>query len=399
MKENIIKVFSFFIGFFITLFLINYLNLENKKVENFNIKTPSKETYTNNTTNIDNNIRNNELNYQIIPYKKYKYMCINTFFDMKKISNTEGRWYESDLKIEDYNPNINEYHYFTFNKIINLKPNTINNNGSYGADLNSIELRGPKSFYFANNTIINELNEFSMIMSIKIREITSKNNIIFEMTGNTETINKDNQEYTFSIVNINIQKNNNNSYDFILTIGNTIYKGNINDIDKNIINNSDFLILGLIYTNNEITFLINKQMYKYKTNNNFIIKLGSTPVIINKDGKINMELFNFIYYKSVIPINEYLNIFKHNYHYLSGLHTIITTPPKVITKNECKKETKIIEGEDLNKRLDELENKLGKCILEKTQNNDNNMKEVKPFELKIYDNIRETSTNLFNFLF
>lgn len=394
MKENIIKVFSFFLGFFITLIIINYFKIENKKIENFTVIKPSKETYINNT-NSNNNI--NKINLEVIPYKKYKYMCINTFFDIKKISNTEGKWYECELRMDNYNPINNEYHYFTFDKMINYKQNTINTDGSYSADINNIELKGPKSFYFANNITTNELNEFSMIMTLKIKDIINKNNILFEMTGNTETIkNSESNKYTYSIININIVKNNNNTYDFILTIGNTIYRGNINNIDKGILKNTDFLVLGLIYTQKEIIFLINKQMYKYKTINNFKIKLGSTPVIINKDGVINMELFNFIYYKSVLPINEYLNIFKHNYHYLSGIHTLINKKP--VIDNKCRNETKIIEGEDLTKRLNELENKIGTCILEKNKKVDTTIKEVKPFEIKLFDNFKDKSS-LFNFLF
>ena len=33
-----IKIFSFFVGLFITLFLINYNNIQNKKIENFKIE-------------------------------------------------------------------------------------------------------------------------------------------------------------------------------------------------------------------------------------------------------------------------------------------------------------------------------------------------------------------------
>jgi len=401
MNKIILKTFGFFIGLFITLFIINYMNIQKKKIENFEINKPSKETYTNlSSTPVSTPAPiSSKIDFQLIPYKNHKYMCINTFFNIKQISNTEGRWYECELNNNEYNSDINEYHYFTFNKMINLKANTINNEeGSYGADINNIQLNGPKSFYFANNTYTNELNEFSMILSIKIKDITSKNNIIFEMTGNTETIKNDTIDYTFSMVNINIYLNDDNKYDFILTIGDVIYKGNINNIDRSVIKNSDFLIIGLIYTNSEITLLINKQMYKYKTIKNFTIKLGSTPVIINKEGLINMELFNFIYYKTILPINEYLNIFKHNYHYLSGLHSAISTNPNIITE-KCDKE---IVSNTLDIRLNELENKLGKCI----QNNKENISnselqedDIKPFNIDIIDNIKTKTSNFFSFLF
>jgi len=383
MEKITIKVLGFFIGFFITLFLINYMNVKNKNIEHFKLNVPTKEDYENQKT-----AEKKDSNFAEIPYKSYKYMCINTFFDTKKISNTEGRWYESELPLTEYKPENNKYHYFTYSKIINLKPNTINNAGSYGADINTIQLNGPKSFYFANNVDTNELNEFSMVMTLKIKDITEKNNIIFEMTGNTETINNDKNEYSFSIININIIINDNGNYDFIITIGNNVYKGNINNIDKSLIKNGDFIVFGLIYTQTKITFLINKQMYYYEPINNFQIKLSSTPIIINKNGTINAELYNFIYYKSVLPITEYLNCFKHNYHYLSGLNNVLETK---------KEEEKPIEIDNmLNDKLNELESKLSNYF-ELNQNNDKNVIEkIQPFNI----NTNNKPTNsFFSFLF
>lgn len=394
MKQIVIKVLGFFIGFFITLFLINYINITNKKIENFTVKTPTKEHYSNSRIKDNDNEINND--YALIPYQANKYMCINTFFDTKKISNAEGRWYECDLPLDEYNDRNNN-NYFTYTKNINLKPNTINKNGSYGADINTIQLNGPKSFYFANNVNTNELNEFSMIMTLKILNIEAKNNILFELTGNTETIDASAQQYTYSIININIITNENGNYDFIIIIGNTEYKGNINNIDKDLIKNNDFIVFGFIYTKSEITFLINKQTYKYTTVNNFQITLSSTPVIINKYGSINMELYNFIYYKTIIPIEEYLNCFKHNYHYLSGLHTIIEN------NRDDGGDTSLIRD-----KLIDFEEKLGtyfKLMTDtKLDRNDNiatvaDMIPIQPFNINSINTNKNTSSSFFSFLF
>lgn len=392
MEKISVKLLGFFIGFFITLFIINYINITNKKIEKFSVIVPTKESYTNSssTTAVT---ENKTPDFSMIPYKSNKYMCINTFFDNSKISNTEGRWYECELDIKDRNPENNKYHYFTYDKIINLKPNTINNTGSSGADINTIQLNGPKSFYFANNVDNNELKEFSMVMSLKIKDITDKNNIIFEMTGNTETVNTNssNLQYTFSIININIIINQNGNYDFILTIGNNVYRGNINNIDKNLIKNGDFLVICLIYTQTKITFMINRQMYTYDPVNNFQIKLSSTPIIINKGGIINMELYNFIYYKSVIPIAEYLNCFQHNYHYLSGLNTVLQT------SKEKTPETKTDTSNILNDKLTELETKLSNYF-ETSQNSNETttMEKILPFNINTNN---KPSNSFFSFLF
>ena len=145
-----IKLFGFLIGLFITLFIIEYYDIKRKDIETFETKPiiPS--------SNIPIIIPNND--NSLIPYKSYKFMCINTFYDITKIDNILNRWYECDLDKKLINNIItNENQYFTYDKIINIIPNTINNDGAYGGDINGIELRGPKSFYFANNIETNEI--------------------------------------------------------------------------------------------------------------------------------------------------------------------------------------------------------------------------------------------------
>ena len=341
-----IKLFGFLIGLFITLFIIEYYDIKRKDIETFETKPiiPS--------SNIPVIIPNND--NSLIPYKLYKFMCINTFYDITKIDNILNRWYECDLDKKIINNIItNENQYFTYDKIINIIPNTINNDGAYGADINGIELRGPKSFYFANNIETNELSEFTVLMSIKIKDITQKNNILFELAGNTETINKDKPSYLISIVNVNISINKDNNYNFIITIGDSIYSGAIDNIEKSTLKNNDFIVIGLIYTSSEISFFINKQVYKYKTKENFKVKLGSMPFIINKKGLMNFHLYSFVYYKSALPSNEYLLFLKHNYYFLSGLNKAIQETKKPVEVPE-----KVEVRNDIDIKLRELENKI-----------------------------------------
>jgi len=355
MNIIIIKILGFLIGLFTGLFLIQYY-----LVEKFEVNTPPVIT-----SNIQKQPSPKVItNDALIPYNAYKYMCINTFFDITKIDNSLYRWYECDLSKErSLNVATNEFHYFTFERFINVKPNTINNDGSYGADINMIELRGPKCFYFANNVDTNELSEFTILMSIKVKEITSKNNILFELAGNTEIINGEKPKYLISVVNLNIKVNDKGNYDFIITIGDVIYSGQVDNIDKTIFINNDFIVIGLIYTSTDLTFLLNKQVFKYTTKDKFKVKLGSTPLIINKQGLMNIQLYSFVYYKTPLPSNEYLQFFKHNYYYLSGLDkAIATSKPQPLEIKEVPPrndlEVKLREFEDnlnakLNKRFED----------------------------------------------
>lgn len=387
----IIKLLGFFLGFFITIILINYITIENLKIETF--KNLDKFVDTTPIAKTPDDLANSKL----IPSKDNKYMCINTFNSGStdnKIINAEKRWYECDL-MSIIGIERNEKHYFTYEKDINLIPNDINANGSMGANINDIQLNGPKSFYFANNINTNELSEFSIIISAKIKNIEkNENNILFEMTGNTETTDNKNLQYSQSIVNVNIKKNPKNNFDIIITIGNVIYKGLINDIDRNSIINNDFIIIGLVYSSNEVNFYLNRRKFTYSNSEKFKVKLGSMPLIINKDGGINMDLYSFIYYKMVVPMDEINKLTKHNYYYLSGLDFTISE-----TSNKCNQNETPPEIKTLGDRLKELENNIITIIERKTPlPTSEPIKEIKPLSLNTND--KETTTNKFlNWLF
>ena len=197
MNIILVKLFGFFLGLFIILFGIEYTNIINKKIEKFETSSPLPEINLNENSNSPSND---------VPYKKYKYMCISTYFNNNQINNSEGRWYECDINSKELSV-MNEKDYFSFKTNINMKPNSMNEDGAQGADISGNELAGPKSFFFANNINTNEINEFSMLMTTKIREFKANDNIIFEMSGNTETIlGKDNAPPTYltSIIIINL---------------------------------------------------------------------------------------------------------------------------------------------------------------------------------------------------
>jgi hypothetical protein len=186
-------------------------------------------------------------------------------------------------------------------------------------------------------------------------------NILFELAGNTEIVNNEKPTYLISMVNINIKINKVNNYDFIITVGDSIYSGEIDNIEKSTLKNNDFIVIGLIYTSSEITFTINKQIYKYKTKDKFKVKLGSAPIIINKKGLMNIQLYSFVFYKVLLPSSEYSLFLKHNYYYLSGLNNIINKsseqPLEIPDKIELRN--------DIDTRLRELENKIDDKINKK----------------------------------
>jgi hypothetical protein len=266
----------------------------------------------------------------ILPYVGYKFMSINTFNDINKISISNGKWYDIDTENKHYDYNYN--HYFKFDTLINFEKNRLNNKtGALGANIYNNELRGPSCYNFANNSETYELVEFTMFITANFIACSKTNNIIFEMTGNTTTSNKIIPEYTTSIININIIVNNNKNYDFHLTIGDIIYKGEANNIDKALLEDSDYLIIGLFYTKEKVGLILNSKIYEYVNINNFPITLGSTPLLINKYGSINMHLYNFIYYKNLFDFNNYEYLVRYDNYYISGLNSSTCKKPEITT--------------------------------------------------------------------
>ena len=346
MNLNLIKILSFFIGLFIALIAISYYKI----YEPFSVSSQLEDLATNITTisnplntlsmlsELSSMAKNNLTDDDsIIPYEGYKFMCINTYKNIDKISISDGKWYDIDVDDKHYDFNYNNY--FKFNTIINLVKNTLNSKtGVLGANLYNNELLGPSCFNFANNTETYELVEFTMFITAKIIGCSKVNNIIFEMTGNTTTINTTIPEYTTSIININLIINENKNYDIHLLIGDIIYKGEAINIDKAIIEERDYITIGLFYTKQKIGLVLNNKLYEYSNINVHPITLGSTPIIINKYGSINMQLYNFVYYKSLFDFNNYEFLGRFNNYYISGLYsTKCPTPdaPK-ITAQEYK---------------------------------------------------------------
>ena len=137
MNSNLIKVFAFFLGLFITLIIISYIKI-NESFTDISSSSVSLSSLSSPIIGIsspistiatiinkigdftDDNINDDS----ILPYKGYKFMCINTYKNTDTISITDGKWYDIDSTMNyiDYNYN----NYFKFSKLINLESNKLN---------------------------------------------------------------------------------------------------------------------------------------------------------------------------------------------------------------------------------------------------------------------------------
>ena len=337
MNLNLIKILSFFIGLFITLLIISYYKINEPfsvALQLTNLSEKIAKPLSNPLTLLSqlSSMINKDItdDDSLIPYAGYKFMSINTYNYINKISMSDGKWYDIDTKNKHYDFNYN--HYFKFGTLINFEKNRLNNKtGALGANIFNNELTGPSCYNFANNSETYELVEFTMFITANFIACSKTNNIIFEMTGNTITTDKIIPTYTTSIININIIVNNNKNYDFHLTIGDIIYKGEANDIDKTLLEDSDYITIGLFYTKEKIGLILNSKIYEYSNINKYPITLGSTPLIINKYGSLNMHLYNFIYYKNLFDFNNYEYLVRYNNYYISGLSSSKCSKTEITT--------------------------------------------------------------------
>ena len=303
---------GFLLGLFLTLSFFsfsNYFIFKNniKTIEKFSSISKKDIDASSNIASLKIDDNSNKIN--ILPKKSDKFILINTYTN--NLSNNEQKWYDNNI---DYSKllstDYNDGKYFTYNNTIELK-NSLIAGGVNGADINKVQLNGPNALYFANNYSQNkyDLSEFSIIFILKIKNI-SNNIMLFEMLANTSTTSNtddtDDITYIANCISIYLIINENKNYDIELTIGNS--KFIIPNIDKNLILSIDVNLIGLIFNGTTVTFILNNNTYKFKYNKS-LITLGSSPVIINKEGDLDAILYSFIYYKTAITLEDIIEYF------------------------------------------------------------------------------------------
>jgi hypothetical protein len=322
MNLRILQFVGFLLGLFLTLSyfsMINNYTFKNtvKNIEKFNNNTSNLTTNTSNlsSSNITNNVN-------LLPRSKDKFIILSTF-NNNTLSNNEQKWYDNDINFKNFSlTGYNGGNYFTFNNPIELTGSKIKN-GINGADINKIQLTGPSALYFANNYINHnyDLTSFTIIFILSIKNIIN-NVMLFEMLANTSVIDIKNEDpiYLANSVSIYIILRNNKNFNIELTIADKKYV--IEDIDSKIILGTDIALISLIFDGTNITFIINNNTYTIKYTNKMPIKLGSSEIIINRDGDLNGILYSFIYYKGALTMDEIVSYKKYNFSYIYGVNYV-----------------------------------------------------------------------------
>ena len=334
-----------FIGFLLGLFLtLSFFSLSNnftfkntiKTIEKFDSSAPpasssaptasssapptSAPTTSSSAPTASSSAPVSSLN--IMPKNNYKFMLLSTYKD-SAISNSEQKWYENDVNYKNLlSTDYNNGKYFIYNNPIELNNNTITG-GVNGANINKVQLIGPNALYFANNYNSNnyDLTSFTIIFMLKIKNFTN-NVMLFEMLANTSVIdiNNDEPKYIANSISIYLIIRSDNNYNIEITLGNSKYI--ILNIDKKLLIGADVNLISLIFDGLNLTFILNNNTYSIKYTNTQLITLGSSPIIINRDGDLNAVLYSFIFYKIALTLEDIVEYKKYNNYYIYGVNYV-----------------------------------------------------------------------------
>ena len=294
---------------------------------------------------------NSSSTYDNYPLKENILMQISTEKETN-IDNASNKWYDNfNYDFKSSNHDNNKFWFVISNNIKKLT----NNKYAIGALLKDIQLTGPSSMQFANNNNTLSLAKFTIVLTTKINSMDiGEKYCLFKMAllkdVDHTTQNDNTLSYGGHIALILTKKNCNNIALNIYFADKEFYWTNIpiNILQKNI-------IISLSYLHNEgITILIDNlhKNFSFDILNEY--KLGSTPIIINENGKLDMTLYNFTYYNTKLSntdINSFINI---NNHLLNNKHKI---------NDNYLSQIKELELDVDNKKsiIQSLENRLANC--------------------------------------
>jgi hypothetical protein len=297
----------------------------------------------------------------VIPAYDDNFLLLTTYNKKNKIIQADKKWYDFDTSIDD----SNTLAYFTYNPSMSF---TTHNTYVESAILNGIEMKGPIALKFANDESSYELTEFTILFMVKFNTNAIKgNHTMFELLGNTlSTGDTSNTSPTYqpNRVSLEFKKKSATEVDIWITIGNDERQLTTQNIS--ILENGKPILLSLVFNknvSNQVQFKIDSlPKFEYPLIKTDIITLGSSPIIINKGGELDCELFSMAYYKKALTDAQIKQFEDFNNYYIQGINTFLSQTDEVrLSLSEAKQY-----NQENKKKIDKLNKQLQKCISSKT---------------------------------
>lgn len=349
--KSLIYSISFLLSFFITVSTYLLYNMRPKTIEHFS----SDEA-------------NDSTSYQkYIPKYNNNLLLFTTFNKDTLIKST--KWFD-----EDVNPtNENTEAYLSFANSLEFVDDAKKN--VKVAKLKNIELKAPLALNFANNKQTYEITEFTILFFLNFKAI-SGSHTLFEMLCNTGFRNDSpttNPEYYSHVISINVENRSANKIRLSATVGEQPLLSN--DIDINLIKSDRPVLVGLTYDKskkeNQVNLIIDKH-----TDNKYTISplyfhpiyAGTAPVIINKLGEIDCEMYSMAYYTKALTSAEIDQFKAFNEYYINGINKY--------DRQQAASKQAVANAEQNQKKnankLAALQSTLEKCISFQSDSNSNN---------------------------
>ena len=275
------------------------------------------------------------LEYNEYPYKDNILMQISTF-NKNLINNSTSKWYDTINCNVSSSSTDNDKLWFNLDKTIDIIDNK---NFAPGANLSNVQLIGPSAMHFSRNHL-NALGDISLIFTLKINDL---HNINDKLMLDEEP--KHNEYCLFKVPlqgDFNMTKNDSDDVEggTIALIISRISKNYImaklyfaeysdknkkplkwNNIPINIMKKN--IVIALTYSPSIGAILYIDNLIKiFPITTSKMYKLGSTPLIINENGNMDMILYNFTYYNKRLTDDEFSNYISVNDYLLNNKNKI-----------------------------------------------------------------------------
>lgn len=339
--KSLVYSISFLIGFFITISI--YL-----------IYTMYPHTFEEFTGNTEGTLSSTQ---RYIPQYNNNLLLFTTFNKDNLIKST--KWFDEDVSPTNENTKA----YLNFTNTLNFVDDAKNH--VKVAKLKNVELKAPLALYFANNTDTYEITEFTILFMLNFKAI-SGSHTLFEMLCNTGFKNDSsttNPEYFSQVVSINVESRSSSKVRLTAQVGQA--SAFTDDFDINLLKSDKPVLISLSYDKSkqteQVTFKIDKHTdKKYTIPPLYLYSMyaGTAPVIINKSGEIDCEMYSMAYYTKALTSAEIDQYKAFNEYYINGINKYdqqsAASQKAVADANANQKENA--------KKLAALQKTLEKCI-------------------------------------
>jgi hypothetical protein len=297
-----------------------------------------------------------------IPQYNNNLLLFTTFDKDNKIKST--KWFDEDVDTS----NENTMAYLSFTNSLEFLDDAKKN--VKVVKLKNIELKGPLALYFANDKNTYEISEFTVIFMLNFKNITGSHTL-FEMLCNTGVKNDSpttNPQYVSQVISINITNVSQTNVRLSIIIGEV--SASTGDIDINLMKSDRPVLISLSYDKSKQTQQVHLKIDKH-TSEKFNIEAmymqsiyaSTAPVIINKAGEIDCEMYSMAYYTKTLTDAEIDEFRAFNEYYINGISQY--------DKQSAESKKAVADAEKNQKenarKLSQLQSSLEKCISYKSE--------------------------------